>query len=224
MIDRGIRGNGLETARIASYDVTTKQKKNDGIKCMFNPHEYTVSKSNTYHESKKSTAGKPDLELENAGVQTLKLNVLFDTYEDKTDVSLITNQLWKLMDPLDTAGKPKKGAPFVVFEWGSFFFVSVITNMTQKFTLFAKGGVPVRAKVDITFTQHVDEDDYRYSDDIVGTVAEQIHDVVGDERLDNVAAKVLGAASEWAKIADHNNIDNPFAIRPGQQLQIPGGL
>jgi hypothetical protein len=115
----------------------------------------------------------------------------------------------------------KPDAPFVVFEWGVFKFVAVITNMTQKFILFDHDGVPLRAKVDITFTQHKSEkDDYQIL--LETGIASQTAPVLPNGRLDSMAADSLGDPANWRDIATANNITDPLALRPGQNFLNPG--
>lgn len=215
----------LQPARI--YDVNEQGKEigNVVVPCMFNPYEYTVSKSNTFEEKPKNKADVVHAEFKKAGSQTLKLSLIFDTYEKGTDVSLKTNQLWKLMETKtrEEQDETKKiPPPYVAFEWGVFRFVSVITNMTQKFTLFKANGTPVRAKVDVTFTQFNDLDDYpKQNPTSGGGPINRVWRVIAGDRLDLIAATVYGDATRWRLIADRNNIVNPLALRTGQQLFIP---
>ena len=112
--------------------------------------------------------------------------------------------------------------PAVAFEWGVFCFRAVITNMTQKFTLFKKDGTPVRAKVDVTFTQHEDEKDYAHQNPTSGGgPVERVWSVVRGDRLDTIAAAVYGDATKWRRIAEHNGIVNPLALPSGRRLTIP---
>jgi hypothetical protein len=219
---------GLNAAMI--YEVAlldSKSRVGEPIFCMFNPYEYTVSKSNSFEE-KKAAKGKktPPAELSKSGPQTLKLNLLFDTYEQGADVSLVTNKLWKLMAVDQNKTKDKKdkpNAPLVAFEWGGVFrFVAFITDMTQKFTLFNQNGVPMRATVDITFTQYVDEEDYPNQNPTSGDgPINQVWRVRGGDRLDNIAAEVYGDPGKWSDIARANDLLDPLALRPGQYLKLP---
>ncbi len=216
----------LVAARIYEVEDSGQEKGGGvGVDCMFNPFEYTVSKQNTYSENPKNNGDVPQIEFKKAGPQTLKLNLTFDTYEQKEDVSLTTNQLWKLMESKtrQEGNKNKKvPPPNVAFEWGVFRFVAVITNMTQKFTLFQSDGTPVRAKVDVTFTQHVDLEDYPNQNPTSGGGdIDRIHQVIAGDRLDNIAYDVYGDATKWRRIAEHNRIQNPLALHAGQQLIIP---
>jgi hypothetical protein len=215
----------LVPARIYEVDEQGHDKGGISVDCMFNPYEYTVSKSNSYDERPRNNADTPQGEFFRSGSQTLKLDLTFDTYESGDDVSRVTNKLWKLMmtSTQETSSDTEKvNPPQVAFEWGVFKFVSSITSMTQKFTLFKNDGTPVRASVDVTFTQYVDINDYpRQNPTSGGGPIERIWNVVAGDRLDTIAAEVYRDANKWRLIAEQNDITNPLALKPGTQLRIP---
>jgi hypothetical protein len=192
---------------------------------MFNPFEYTVSKSNSYEEKSRNNSDVPQIEFKKSGPQTLKLSLTFDTYEAGTDVSLDTNKLWKLMESKtrqESGNDSKVPPPEVAFEWGVFRFVAVVTDMTQKFTMFKLDGTPVRAKVDVTFTQHIDVNDYPNQNPTSGGgPVQRIRRVIAGDRLDTIAYEVYRDANKWRLIAEHNHITNPLNLRTGQFLSIP---
>jgi hypothetical protein len=219
------KGN-LVAARIYEVDQSGQEKGGGtSVDCMFNPFEYTVSKTNTYEQNAKNNADVPQVEFKKAGPQVLKLSLFFDTYEAGEDVSLTTNGLWKLMESKtrQEGNKNKKiPPPEVAFEWGVFRFVAVITDMTQKFTLFLQDGTPVRAKVDVTFTQHKDSNDYPNQNPTSGNgPLERIYTVTSGDRLDTIAYDAYQDATKWKLIAERNRITNPLALRPGLHLIIP---
>jgi LysM repeat protein len=204
------------------------QQKGGGltVNCMFNPFEYTVKKTNKYEAKFKDGSDVPTMEYKGAGEKTLTLKLYFDTYDDgdgeKKDVSQITRLLWQLME-VKKEGTGKKRPPPVAFEWGVFQFFAVITSITQKFTLFMKDGTPVRAEVDISFSQHMDADEYdRQNPTSGGAATERVWMVKAGDRLDLIAAEVYGKATDWRRIALHNHITNPLLLQIGQQLRIPG--
>jgi hypothetical protein len=81
------RGN-LEAATIYEVDENGDPKQGgQSVSCMFNPYEYTVSKTNTFSEESANDSNTPHAELSNSGPQTLKLKLTFDTYETGEDVS-----------------------------------------------------------------------------------------------------------------------------------------
>jgi nucleoid-associated protein YgaU len=216
----------LDSAKILEVDKAGEKKPGGiSIDCMFNPFEYTVSKSNSYAEEAKNQGDTPQVQFKKAGSQTLKLSLMFDTYETGEDVSKITNDLWKLMESKtrkDGKKNKKIPPPEVAFEWGVFFFVAVITDMTQKFTMFTKEGTPVRAKVDVTFTQHIDRNDYpKQNPTSGGGPQEEVRRLIAGDRLDLIAAEVYGDATKWRLIAERNHMINPLGLRPGQYIIIP---
>jgi hypothetical protein len=221
------RGN-LVAARI--YEVDESGKEVGGgtaISCMFNPFEYSVSKSNSFQEKPKNDADTPQGEFFKSGAQMLKLVLLFDTYESGADVSQVTNKMWKFMltkDQGQSSHNEKVAPPQVAFEWGVFKFVSYITSMTHKFTLFKNDGTPVRASVDVTFTQYTDVNDYPNQNPTSGGgPIERVWLIIAGDRLDTIAAQVYRDATKWRLIAEHNRLTNPLVLRPGQQLRIPPG-
>ena len=219
----------LQHAKICEVKANGEKLEGGGLSvdCMFNPNEYTVSKTNGFKPIKTQKGNAGPAEFESVGSQTLKLTLMFDTYEKGEDVSKLTRELWKFMKPKEDSQSRKrpKGEPIqVAFEWGVFRFVAYITSITQQFTLFTHRGVPVRAKVDVNFTQFKDLEDYREiptNPTSGGGDIEQIWIVKAGDRLDNIAATVYEEATQWRRIADHNQLMNPLALRPGQVLRIP---
>lgn len=215
----------LQAARIYAVSEDGDELGSISVDCMFNPFEYTISKSNSYEEKSGNGTDVPVVEFKKAGAQTLKLTLIFDTYNTAKDVTLVTNQLWKLMEAKsneETSGETKKAPPYAAFEWGVFKFVAVITSMTQKFTMFLKDGTPVRASVDVTFTQYKDLNDYPGQNPTSGGgPIERVRTVIAGDRLDVIAAEVYGDATKWRAIAAYNGIIDPLSVRPGTRLNIP---
>jgi nucleoid-associated protein YgaU len=217
----------LQAARIYVVDEKGKDLEQLSIPCMFNPFEYSVSKSNSYAEKAQNRSEVAKSEFQKAGPQKLQLTLTFDTYntKEKADVSKITVKLWELMETKTRQEKnetEKIPPPYVAFEWGVFTFVAVITEMTQKFTLFLLDGTPVRAQVNVSFTQFSDSKDYKHQNPTSGGgPIERIWRVAASDRLDTIAARVYGDATKWRLIAERNRITNPLTLRTGQQLTIP---
>jgi hypothetical protein len=192
---------------------------------MFNPYEYTVSKTNTFSEAPANDSNTPHAELSNSGAQTLRVKLTFDTYETGEDVTLETNKLWRFMMRTENASggsNERSETPQVAFEWGVFKFVSYLTQMTQKFTLFKNDGTPVRATAEVTFTQYTDVNDYPNQNPSSGSGNnERVYRILAGDRLDTIAARVYRDATKWRDIAEYNQISNPRKLQPGQLLRIP---
>lgn len=195
---------------------------------MFNPSEYSISKSNSWERKDKKGQNTPSITFKQGGPATLKLQLFFDTYmeDSRTDVRGYTEVLWKMMAVDKTKENPttkKSDPPMVAFEWGGLYFEAVITQMSEKFTLFSPTGTPLRSTVDITLQQVKDPEDFRSQSAITvpAKTAESMRSSLS-KRLDQIAASSTGSASNYRSIAEANNIDDPRSVPPGTTLTIPG--
>lgn len=194
---------------------------------MFNPNEYTLSKSNTWQRQDDAGQNVPSITFKQGGPVSLKLQLYFDTYMDETriDVREYTDVLWKMMavdrskeDPDTKKAEP----PMVALKWGGKFeFRSVIKTMTQKFTLFLEDGTPVRSTIDISLEQIDDPTDFKPQASIAEPVSNRdtLVAVLGTQ-LAAIAAVHLAKATAYREIAEASDIEDPLRIKPGTILNI----
>lgn len=200
------------------------------VDCLFNPTEYSFTKSNTWQRNDIIGRDLPLVNFQGGGVMTLSVSLLFDTYAASTngqaeDVRDYTEKVMDLMkidpslkDPDSQSGRP----PRVSFRWGnSWSFKSVITQITQRFTMFLSDGTPVRATLDVTFQQVEQEGTYPKTNPTSGGHAQKFRIAGPGETIDTIAFQEYGDCNKWRLIADFNNLDDPLRLRPGQRLAIP---
>lgn len=200
---------------------------NEIVHFMFNPNEYTISKSNSWEKKSKKGSNVPSVSFKQGGTKTLKLQIFFDTFMDetRTDVRKYTDTIWKMMavDPNKEDSSTKKSEPpQVAFKWGNLYFKAVITQMSQKFTLFLDTGVPVRSTIDLTLEQV--EDPYEFRPQPVPSQPTDTRKAIISQlkqRLDQIANDELGSPSKYRDIAAASNVDDPRKIPPGTQLTVP---
>ena len=220
---------GLTKATIINLD---KKNNSEYVDCLFNPNEYTFQKRNNWAREQTAGASVPQLEFGGGLPATLQMKLFFDTLHDNKSGQPIdvrkshTDKLWQLMmvdealkDPKNQKGRP----PRVRFQWGrTWSFDAVILSMSQRFTLFAGDGTPVRATVEITFQQIKDEKRLAPQNPTSGgTGGERIWTVRDGDRLPDISYSVYGNATRWRAIADENGLEDVRDIRPGMRLLIP---
>ena len=210
----------MERAKIIKLE-----PKREEIDCLFNPNEYTFSKRNTWSKIEVKGKNVPQLEFGGGDSMTLKMQLFFDTYATGGDVRDITNRIWKLMsiesqltDPNNTKGRPPK----VEFHWGATWaFEAVITEISQKFTLFRDNGIPVRATLDVSFLQAKEAGKYPgQNPTTVGQPGYKRRVIQEGDTIDWIAFEEYGDSAMWRFIADTNNLDKPHKLRVGQVLAI----
>ena len=211
--------------------IWNEDKNQKVVDCLFNPTEYSFSKSNTWQRNDIIGRDLPLVSFQGGGTMTMTVSLLFDTYSQPSsggpapDVRTYTEKVLNLMkvdpslkDQNSQAGRP----PRVSFRWGnSWSFKSVITQITQRFTMFLSDGTPVRATLDVTFQQVEQEGTFPPQNPTSVATAQKFRIVGPGETVDTIAFQEYGDPKKWRLIADFNNLDDPLRLRPGQKLAIP---
>jgi hypothetical protein len=232
---------GLEAARIyeADDDGNPVTGAYDIMYCMFNPVSYKIKKSSKFEikglDENKNYNVSFDMTKIEPSLLTIK-ELWFDTSEEldqngrPRDVSEYTDMLIEYAETtagkyvdFKTADTAKAPPPKVAFQWGSFRFLGVIESVKVKFTHFSPHGIPLRAKVsNLKLREFRHRKAYpRQNPSSGGGPTERMWRVQAGERLDMIAARVYGDATQWRLIASHNQIIDPLALQPGQLLRIP---
>jgi len=194
------------------------------VTCQFNPEELKLSRTNKWDPTPTSGSKVADVTFGGTEPQTMTINLTFDTYEARTDVRDKTKLLLGLMDL--PSGDAQSRPPHVEFGWGQFrSFRGVITNFTERFTLFIETGIPVRAKVDVTLREvpkvaaTAQSSGQNPTSRMVG--ARRVRTVQPGDTLDLISFQELGDAGKWRLLADSNSIEDPRRLIPGFQIYIP---
>ncbi len=223
--------NGLVKAEITNVD-----DEREKVVCMFNPREYTFTKQNNWTEDRNKGADVGRLEFGGGSPAKLSLQLFFDTYEAHyhggrqlnqagDDVRRYTRALWNMMKVSERKRNQTTGRgepPHVRFTWGALWsFEAVIESISQKFTLFLNDGTPVRATLDVSFKQIVDEGQYpRQNPTSGGHPGDRLRVVRAGESLAQIAFEEYGDATIWRYLAETNRVDDPLRLRAGQVLVI----
>jgi nucleoid-associated protein YgaU len=223
-----------ELQKLKFYNADTGQEV---VECHFNPNEFTITKSNQWQAENKAGANIPDVHFKGGGPRQLQMTLIFDTYEKCTngasvDVRQATDKLLALMEaeiPQKTPRGQSTRPPHVEVGWGKFrSFRGVITQLSQKFTLFMPDGVPVRATVQVTLQEvpkeAVKKQTKGQNPTSLAAGAREVHVVRPGDTIDWIAAERLGDPMLWRRIAEANGLDDPRRLRPGQLLLIPPEL
>jgi len=188
---------------------------------MFNPTEYRISQSVSITRQDSLSQPGGTVEYMGTSAMTVSMQLFFDDFASaKGDVTPKISKLLKWQMPQDTEGTPP---PLVKFQWGNKQldgFQGVITQLNINYTVFAKDGTPLQAKVDLTIEGAAElkkgKNPTSHALDM-----RRVHTVVEGETIQSVAYSELGEPGYWRAIADANGIDDPLRVRPGRALLIP---
>lgn len=209
---------------------------NKQIAVLFNPNTYTITKSVTWSTSlapndsiRSNTAthnklNAPTLTFDGGGSRQLTLDLFFDVTEPagmvdgNIDVRQETDKIVALTRIARDQGQP----PVCEISWGKaatkdFPFIGVISNLTQRFTLFRSDGTPVRATLSVVWLEFLDPTiDKRQTDPELTA-----HVVKRGDTLSSIAGQIYHDPTLWRIIAEANQLDDPRHLIIGKTLTIP---
>jgi len=156
-------GNGRSTSSVASGKLEKAKlisQESDTIEFMFNPTELVFQQSVRLNESSgaRTQSGLPKVSFAYPEPCVLTINnILFDTFEEGTNVLDYIGKLIKSVDFAERGDGAGKRPPVYIFTWGAQQYLRCfVEQITYKLTLFLPDGTPVQARVDMTLKQ-VDE-------------------------------------------------------------------
>lgn len=196
------------------------------ITVQFNPTEYELSNSIQYSEKNIPGLNGPIGQYVSGNSRTLNVSFYFDTYnpptlleavESGTNVTTYTQKIVALTRIKTNLHR----VPKVTFSWGSIKFDGVITDVKEHYTMFLSNGMPVRAKVDVTFKSVYDVEKDGKSTPLESPDRTKAITLKQGESLWSIAAKEYEDPEQWRVIAIENGILNPLNIYPGQILKLP---
>jgi hypothetical protein len=208
-------------------------KQNQSIEFMFNPTQYSVTKTNTWSKQGGKGDNVPRWEFGGGQPRSISLELFFDSYLPRTgvqtgDVRDQTNQLFSFMavDSQLTGTQSHMGRPPKCrLVWGqdsSYQFDCYITACTVTYLMFNDSGLPIRATASLTLEEESDPSSLGATNPTsLGEPGRRVWVVNEGDRIDWIAFKEYGTAKEWRRIADANRLTNPLALKPGAVLAIP---
>ena len=212
-------------AKLKVKDDEDAPSDSEPIECMFNPTEYSLSRSNSVqrNESPQQVGGTPH--YSGSGPLSLTMQLFFDDFAAlEGDVTPNISKLLTWTVPKDAQAANAR-PPKVGFDWGNpqlSEFWGYITSIRINYTVFRMNGTPVQAKVDLTVEEVQPPQDPPPTNPTSHAInSNRIRTLNEGETLQGLAYRELGKATYWRAIAELNDIDDPMAVQAGQSLIMP---
>ena len=198
----------------------TNLETNEELEVMFNPTEYSLSKTNNWTKVPIRESDVPRSDFSGGDPTQLKLKLFVDTYERGADARTYVNQIVKLTEIAQQSDGFRP--PRVMFSWGPVFsFASVIISLSYQYTMFRDDGTPVRATMDITFRECEKTGGKRGQESPpTGFPGYKVYIVKPGDTVSSIASREYGDPKEWRFIADTNNLEDAKELRIGRTLII----
>ena len=220
----------MSRAQLKKATITVLAGSNEGkvITVLFNPTEYTFERTNTYKAVPVPGLSSPLLQFVNGEADQLTMELFLDDY---TDPKGPTSLQQKETDPVGQRlrdismllhiDRKLHAPPPVRFSWGKMEFSAVIEKLGRKVTMFHPDGTPARATLSIAFKEYRTLREQLESPRRESADKTKRRVVVGREALWLIAAREYDDPSEWTRIAEASDLDDPREIAPGDWLMLP---
>ncbi len=207
------------------------------VECQFNPSELTVTRSTNWEGKPVPERDFPRTEFKGGNAATYTLNLFFDAYatDDYKTTKPSPRNIRKDINNLMAMGLRTYGysvplsypylgePPSIIFVWGGVkLFRAVMTSISVTYTMFDDKGIPIRATANCTFMEQSHPlDSLPPQNPTTRTESRQTVRVTQGDRIDLIANNYYGDSRMWRKVANANDLDDPFNLRPGQLLVMP---
>lgn len=119
-------------------------------------------------------------------------------------------------------GQDKVDHPVLRITWGSMFFLGRIDSMTVKYTLFKPNGIPLRARVALTFTQFNKKSESAVAKKATDEKLAKQLQVKAGATLQDLCFQLFQDAGMAPKVARDNDLTSFRNVPHGQSLTIRG--
>jgi nucleoid-associated protein YgaU len=208
------------------------------IPVQFNPTELQFEKQSQFAEIAIPGLIAPLQQFVRGQAEVLTLELFFDTSDKGTGVK--AESVAKLTDPFYALARIEPtghAPPPLTFHWGADFpghqlpsqqgnqqrdsFTGIVISLRQTFTMWSRGGIPLRAKLNLTIREYLTLEDQLKRLNPSSPDRTHGHVLRAGENLSSVAQLYYLRASEWRRIATDNGIEDPRRLTPGLRLRVP---
>lgn len=210
------------------YATLTNLDTGQRFEVLFNPDEYTINKDNNFAQASVPGLSSPLLQFVSGNLRTLEMELVFDSLEQHKHANRTVNaaqsDVRKLTQPvvdLMAINSDTHAPPPVLFAWGGLTFTGVLAKASQKYTMFLETGIPVRARLHVTF--HEWQTALGEAKEVRRQTADYTrrHRLAQGQTLSQVAAICYGDPTMWRPIAIANGLSDPRRLPAALVLRIP---
>jgi hypothetical protein len=217
----------LAKLTIAGYkDEKFSSKNGDPFVVMINPSSYDHSFSITYSEEESPGKAAKTSKFKAVGPESVSLNFILDDTgavprNKENEGKTVAKMIKELKDVVYKYYGESHEPNFVLLKWGTLLFKSRLDSLKIDYQMFKPNGVPLRAKVTLSFKGFVDPAKEsqlanRSSPDLTHIVT-----IKEGDSLPFLCNKIYKNSKYYLKVAEINNLVNIRRLKVGSQIIFP---
>ncbi|PWT94157.1 MAG: peptidoglycan-binding protein [Blastocatellia bacterium] len=197
---------------------------------LFNPERYTLNKGVQIAEIAIPGLDSPVLQFIRGQNEKITMELFFDTtefgmLEGAKDVRELTRKVYELVKINRETHAPPRCSLYwkgQLFSFGSSLYSQcIVESINEEFNLFSPSGVPLRAKLNVTFREYKTIEQQLKETPKHSSDRRKVRILGRGKTVSHLAGEEYNDPGEWRLIADANNLDNPRLVAPGTKLEIP---
>jgi hypothetical protein len=194
----------------------------------FNPTEYSIDRETTFAEVAIPGLDAPVLQYVRGNGDRMTFELFLDVTDTMKDGQVETGQSVRdlFVEPLQhllLQHEELHAPPPVRVLWGNTIVMqsAVATSLSVKYVLFDTEGLPVRATANLTLREHHSAADQLGDRRLESPDLTNVATIRQGDTLPAIAFREYGDARQWRQIGVANDLSNPLALTPGEQIVVP---
>lgn len=204
---------GLVKARLTNISMANQEP----VEVMFNPELLTLTTNMVYPDIAVPGLRNPLLQFIRGESRTLATELFLD----QSDTGEPLNDRLDKLRAFVTIQSSLHAPPVCRFEWGHTSFDGVMSEFTEKFSLFDESGDVLRARVTVKLKAYEPAAQQLGKMKLESPDRTKSRTVRAGDRYDSIAAEEYGDAKYWRVLAEANGDERPRLLAPGTVLTIP---
>lgn len=187
---------------------------------MFNPETFSVASRVAYDRTPVPGSIGTELKFRNIETQTYNFEFLIDGTGASGEKRDVFAEILLFKYTVGYYGEIHR-PHYLILNWGTFIANCVLQSMNIKYELFNSSGIPLRARIQATFLEHVES---RLESLLANRSSpDLIHERIVKEgdTLPLLSYQVYGDSSYYLEIARINHLDDFRNLRVGDRLIFP---
>jgi hypothetical protein len=216
----------MKPEKLIIQNLQTKEKH----VALFNPERYTLNRGVQIAEIAIPGLDSPVLQFVRGQNEKITMELFFDTTEfgmvdNVKDVRKETSKIYALTKINGDTHAP----PLCSLSWKGRLFSfgwkapsrCIVESVNEEFNLFSSTGVPLRAKLNVTFREYLTIEEQLKETPRHSADRRKLRILGRGKTLSHLAWEEYDDPGEWRPIAEANNLDNPRLVAPGTRLEVP---
>ncbi len=211
----------LKKMTIEAYDSLDYANKVGEFALMFNPSTYQQKYEVEYEEAQgQGTTGSAQ-KFTRIKPQEYSFEFVFDGTGVSSEKKDVSEMIEEFLDLTARNNGDIHRPNYLQITWGNLISRCVLKSVNVTYNLFKPDGFPLRAKINASFAENIDDTLRVAEDGNTSPDLTHIRTVREGDTLPLMTARIYGDPAYYLEVARMNGLDDFRALKPGTTIRFP---